>query len=188
MAKSPRKRKSRPAMTTTEIKARSLAQYGYLAYVPVLMEGVYYCNFKGVKQTIGAKVANALGDMKAKWSVTLYVIRKDNNGKYKLDAEVHSVAKPCRHEDLIEYLTDEHLGLLQGAAQKFPETIVTPAWIACVNGNSPPQHVAFKIFEELGVMSELYSRKEAMDAGLIDTTDDLTANLEELWGRDGNSE
>ncbi|MGR5253599.1 hypothetical protein ACPV5S_15485 [Vibrio astriarenae] len=132
--------------------------------MPKLLEGVMFHDRNGEARRIPSRVADVFSEKAFRWSMTLYVLMREKNGKVKMIAETHSIKTPVPHGDLINYFVDEHLALMDSVQHR--DLIITPAWIASINDQSPSNAMAYKMFSGLGTFQHMLAGWEAEELEL----------------------
>lgn len=108
--------------------------------------------------SITSRAAESIGRIESKWSIMLYIMVREKNGKNKLEVTPVEIHTPCKHSDIRSQVADAHWEWIQ--SYQWQDCILTAGWIAGALGNEPTIEEAYKMFEHLGVWNDLIAEWE----------------------------
>ena len=136
----------------------------FSVFEPTLCKGVMLYGQDCKQHKVSRLQADQLIKAASTWSVACYILCREKNGKYKIEEEIIDVLTECKHSEIKNQIADAHWEWLGN--YEWPDNVITVAWIAGSYGNVPTLEQAFKIFEDLGVWSELVPQWEAKELNL----------------------
>lgn len=142
-----------------EAQTRKHLSTTYSVFEPAMCEDgvrVFSKNLEPVG--ISKRLADSIGRIEIKWSITCYILAREKNGKDKLIDFELDIETPCKHSDIKHQIADAHWKWIQ--EYKWQDTILTAGWIACGYGLRPTIEEAYTLFDKVGCWDELIAEWE----------------------------
>ncbi|EPH5256771.1 hypothetical protein ACS0KS_002598 [Vibrio cholerae] len=141
------------------MQTRKILSNYHVVFVANMVDGTLVYSKQGEPVSITKVLAQSLGSVQIKWSVTCYALMRDNTGREYLKSFVATTKTPCKHEQIREEVADLHWDFLDKNCN--PNHFLTAAWIANSIDNPPSDEVADKIFTHMGAWKEFIAEHEA---------------------------
>lgn len=142
-----------------QMQTRKILATNYSVYEPSTCEkGVMMFGKDCHPNSITSRAAESIGRIESKWSIMLYIMVREKNGKNKLEVTPVEIHTPCKHSDIRSQVADAHWEWIQ--SYQWQDCILTAGWIAGALGNEPTIEEAYKMFEHLGVWNDLIAEWE----------------------------
>ncbi|MDG3089157.1 hypothetical protein P7F88_25175 [Vibrio hannami] len=118
-------------------------------------EGIYVYAKNGERQHITKVAADVFPRIQLKWSVTCYVMCRDNNGQDYLKSIVITLDEERSHKTIKSAISELHWNFLQNECNE--NHILTAGWIATKAGEEVSDDIAYKVFDDIGVWRECFA-------------------------------
>ncbi|EIY4766809.1 hypothetical protein MM188_003191 [Vibrio cholerae] len=135
-----------------QMQTRNIIAKHLIVYVAHLVDGTLVYTNDGTPQPISTVLAKSFGKTQIKWSVTCYVLLRDNQRRNYLKSFIASVKAPCKHSQISEQIADLQWNFIEKECN--PYHLLTAGYIATQEGNEPSDEVADKIFTHMGAWNE----------------------------------
>ena len=142
-----------------QAQTRKILANNYSVFEPATCEkGVMMFGKDCKPNSITSAAAEAIGRIESKWSIMLYIMVREKNGKNKLEVTPVEIHTPCKHSDIRSQIADAHWEWIK--SYQWQDCILTAGWIAAALGNEPTIEEAYKMFDHLGVWKDLIAEWE----------------------------
>lgn len=148
MSKKPRKKKKYDVIKTAETIAKLTLKKNYFCFACGCGAYVNLFDRKGLAKNITPEIATMIAKTRQKWSVTMYVMLRDNYSKDYIQSQTVNYKQACLHSEISDQLADMQMAFMEKETN--PNHRLSAGWIASVEGIEPDDAIALDVFTTLG--------------------------------------
>lgn len=123
----------------------------HFVWEPLSLEKVQAYDNKGNKVGITSQFAKVLNSHELKWTIQCFILKRDKNGKNKLDDHTVDIETPVKHGDIARAIADGMYALIDEFKDSpYADTFITSGWICNSFNNTVTIDQAYDLFDAIG--------------------------------------